>query len=91
MRVSLGFTGAEHKKGNHRRAKKEKRVKENVFQNSSASRGLLRTGESWGACACFDGVAVLVTFSGAPINTREPLWKQTQSREQPDPICLHLL
>lgn len=68
-----------------------KKGKESERKRVPASRGLLRAGESWGACACFDGVAVLVTFSGALINTREPLWKQTQSREQPDPICLHLL
>lgn len=56
--------------------KKKRRVKGNVFRKSTKG-GLLvyggRAGESSGACARFDGAALLVTFIGAVINTPEPL------------------
>lgn len=67
--------------------KSKRQRKKNVFQKAQPLTGDFRLSESGVR------VSVLVTFTGAVINSRSHFRsrRRTLSREQPDPICLHLL
>lgn len=67
--------------------KRKRQRRKNVFQKAQPLMGDFRLPESGVR------VSVLVTFTGAVINSRSRFRsrRRTLSREQPDPICLHLL